>query len=125
MFSLPFVVATAWAHGEVTPEGMDPASEAFAESARLLDAVDVEIDEGLDRWLPDRRVTEVSLSDGATTISLAAPNPVGDAAHFPLTADDVRAKLTRLLGEGDAAQVERMMRSLSSSPDAAAWSRPA
>ncbi len=125
MFSLPFVVATAWAHGEVTPAVMDPASEAFAESTRLLDAVVVEIDEGLDRWLPDRRVTEVSLSDGATTLSLAAPNPVGDAAHFPLTADDVRAKLTRLLGEGDAAQVERMMRSLSSSPDAAAWSRPA
>ena len=125
MFSLPFVVATAWAHGEVAPEVMDPTSEAFAASTRLLDAVDVEIDEGLDRWLPDRRVTEVSLSDGATTISLAAPNPIGDAAHFPLTADDVRAKLTRLLGEGDAAQVERMMRSLPSSPDAAAWSRPA
>ena len=67
MFSLPFVVATAWAHGEVTPAVMDPASEAFAESTRLLDAVVVEIDESLDRWLPDRRVTEVSLSDGATT----------------------------------------------------------
>jgi 2-methylcitrate dehydratase PrpD len=119
MFSLPFVVATAWAHGEVTPAVMDPTSEAFAASNSLLNSVDVEIDGALDRWLPDRRVTEVSLGDGEQTIGLAAPNPVGDAAHFPLTADDVRAKLTRLIGAAEAGRLERTMRDLSSSEDVA------
>ena len=49
-----------------------------------LDAVVVEIDESLDRWLPDRRVNEVSLSDGTTTHLPRCPQPVGDASHFPL-----------------------------------------
>ena len=120
MFSLPFVVATAWTHGEVTPQTMDPAGDAFARSALRLDSVDVEIDESLDRWLPDRRVNEVSLSDGTTTISLAAPNPIGDASHFPLALDDVRAKLVRLLGSADAARVEQAMGELVSSRDVVA-----
>ena len=120
MFSLPFVVATAWTHGEVTPQTMDPASDAFARSAFRLDRVDVAVDESLDRWLPDRRVTEVTLSDGTTTISLAAPNPIGDASHFPLAMDDVRAKLVRLLGSDDAETVEQTMRELVSSPDVVA-----
>ena len=99
MFSLPFVVATAWTHGEVTPEVMDPDGDAFARSAEHLDRVEVEVDESLDRWLPDRRVTEVALGDGSSTVALSAPNPIGDAAHFPLTAADVHAKLARLLGD--------------------------
>ena len=102
MFSLPFAVATAWEHGEVTPAVMDPTSEAFARSRTLLDRVTVEVDETLDRWLPDRRVTEVRLADGTTEVALAAPNPVGDVDHFPLGRDDVRAKLVSLVGEPDA-----------------------
>ena len=117
MFSLPFVVATAWTHGEVTPQTMDPASDDFARSALRLDRVDVEIDDSLDRWLPDRRVNEVTLSDGTATISLAAPNPIGDASHFPFALVDVRAKLVRLLGSDDAARVEQAMRELVSSRD--------
>jgi 2-methylcitrate dehydratase PrpD len=119
MFSLPFVVATAWRHGEVTPQVMDPEGGAFARSSTLVDRVDVEVDENLDRWLPDRRVTEVTMSDGTHSIALAAPNPIGDADHFPLDAADVRAKLVRLVGAPDAGRIERTMGSLPSSTDVA------
>ena len=105
MFSLPFVVATAWAHGEVTPAVMDPTSEAFARSRALLGRVSIEVDDSLDLWLPRRRVTEVTLADGTTEIALASPNPVGDANHFPLGPTDVRLKLNRLVGAHDARRV--------------------
>jgi 2-methylcitrate dehydratase PrpD len=112
MFSLPFAVATAWEHGEVTPAVMDPASDAFALSRARLDRVTVEIDEGLDRWLPERRVSEVRLGDGETEVALAAPNPVGDADHFPLGPADVRAKLVSLVGEPDTATLTSVMAGL-------------
>lgn len=115
MFSLPFAVATAWAHGVVTPEVMDPASPGFARSLALLDHVVV--DDSLDRYLPDRRVTEVELSDGTHAIALASPNPVGDSDHFPLDAAQVRGKLTRLLGEQQVDTLWRTMEGLATSDD--------
>ena len=117
MFSLPFVVATAWAHGEVTPQVMDPDGEAFARSSALVDSVEVVVDDTLDQWLPDRRVTELTMSDGTRSVALAAPNPIGDVDHFPLDAADVRAKLVRLVGAADAARVEQTMDGLPSSQD--------
>jgi 2-methylcitrate dehydratase PrpD len=117
MFSLPFVVATAWAHGEVTPAVMDPDSSAFARSRALLDRVEVVVDETLDTWLPDRRVTEVTLTDGARTVALASPNPVGDSDHFPLGRAQVRGKLERLLGADEVDAVWATMAALPSTPD--------
>ena len=117
MFSLPFAVATAWEHGVVTPAVMDPASDAFARSRARLDRVTVEVDATLDRWLPDRRVTEVTLTDGTTEVALAAPNPVGDAHHFPLGRDDVRAKLESLVGGPDADTVFSVMTGLAHCDD--------
>ena len=57
------------------------------------------------------------MSDETGSVALAAPNPIGDADHFPLEAADVRAKLGRLVGAADAARVEQMMDGLPSSPD--------
>lgn len=120
MFSLPFVVATAWSHGEVTPEVMDPAGVAFAESRALLDRVEVTVDTHLDRWLPDRRVAWVSLVDGTQTVTLCAPNPIGDSDYFPLDAAAVHAKLVRLIGAADTERIGRVMAALTTSPDVAA-----
>jgi len=119
MFSLPFAVATAWEHGEVTPAVMEPGSEAFARSRRRLDRVAVEVDGALDHWLPDRRVAEVRLGDGTTEIALAAPNPVGDSDHFPLGRDDVRDKLGSLVGAADADVLLAVMSGLAGCDDAA------
>jgi hypothetical protein len=81
----------------------------------------------LDAWLPDRRCTEVTLEyrDGSRT-GLAQPNPIGDALHFPLTAQDVHDKLVGLVGAdstrhigqavqrlGDDAPVATVLRDLS------------
>jgi 2-methylcitrate dehydratase PrpD len=118
MFSLPFAVATAWEHGEVTPAVMEPGTMAFARSRRRLDRVTVEVDATLDRWLPDRRVAEVRLGDGTTEVSLAAPNPVGDSDHFPLGHDDVRAKLASLVGAADADTLVAVMAGLAGRDDA-------
>lgn len=112
MFSLPFAVATAWAHGKVTPEVMDPESRAFARSRGLLDGVTVVVDESLDDWLPGRRITEVELTDGTVSIALASPNPVGDSDHFPLDATQVREKLAGLLGEEEVDTLWRTMGTL-------------
>ena len=117
MFSLPFAVATAWEHGAVTPAVMEPGSAAFARSRSRIDRVTVEVDETLDRWLPGRRVAEVALSDGTTSVGLAAPNPIGDADHFPLGRDDVRRKLVSLVGEPDTDRLLDVTSRLPDSPD--------
>ena len=117
MFSMPFVVATAWAHGEVSPRVMDPMSDAFARSRDLVERVEVSVDDTLDRWLPARRVTEVTFTDGQDHAGAAAPNPIGDHDHFPLGPADVRAKLTRLLGTETAEQVTAVVTGLAGTSD--------
>ncbi|PJJ56172.1 2-methylcitrate dehydratase PrpD [Mumia flava] len=100
MFSLPFVVATALVSGAVDPTTMEPGTPAFARARTVSERVDVRVVDALDGYLPDRRVTEVEieLADG-TTVGLAQPDPIGDTAHFPFSADDVVAKVARLLGD--------------------------
>ena len=120
MFSLPFAVATAWEHGEVTPAVMEPGSEAFARSRGRLDRVTVEVDETFDRWLPDRRVAEVRLVDATTEVALAAPNPVGDSDHFPLGRHDVSDKLASLIGATDTDALIRVLDGLAGCDDAVA-----
>jgi hypothetical protein len=80
----------------------------------------VEVSDGLDACLPDRRCTELTIefADG-TWLGLGQPNPVGDADYFPLTADDVRSKLVSLVGASATRRVEDAVRDL---PDAASVS---
>ena len=80
---------------------MDPASEAFARSRAGSTGSHVEVDETLDRWLPDRRVTEVRLERRHDRRSPSLP-PTRSAT--PTTsrsaADDVRAKLVSTARRG-------------------------
>lgn len=117
MFSLPFVVATAWEHGAVTPALMEPGTPDFARSLARVGDVEVVVDASLDRWLPDRRVTEVELAAGSQVVALACPNPVGDADHFPLAPTEVGAKLDGLLGEEEASAVRTTMAELPGTDD--------
>lgn len=103
MFSLPFVVANAVVNGRVDPETMEPGTAAFRAAETFSDRVEVQISTELDEELPDRRCTEVVLElDDGTTLALGQPNPIGDADHFPLSLEEVRAKLAGLVG-GQAA----------------------
>jgi 2-methylcitrate dehydratase PrpD len=116
MFSLPFVVSTAVVSGRVDPDTMEPGTAAFEAAARFMPRVDVSVDERLDSYLPDLRCTEVTveLLDG-TFLSLAQPNPIGDAGHFPLTRDDVIGKLERLIGASDTRRVASLVDALPTS----------
>jgi 2-methylcitrate dehydratase PrpD len=110
MFSLPFVVSTAMVSEHVDPAAMTPGTPAFSAAETFSEQVDVTVDERLDRYLPNRRCTEVevTLRDGSS-VALAQANPVGDGAHFPLGVEEVTAKLGRLLGQDDAARIVSTM----------------
>jgi 2-methylcitrate dehydratase PrpD len=99
MFSLPFVVSNAVVNGSIDQSTMEPGSAAFLAAEEFSNRVEVEISERLDDELPGRRCTEVvvELEDG-TILGLGQPNPIGDADHFPLNADQVRSKLAGLVG---------------------------
>lgn len=120
MFSLPFVVANAVVNGRVDPATMQPGTPEFVAAEDFSQRVHVEIAAELDAYLPQRRVTEVriELHDGST-LGLAQPNPIGDADHFPLDDADRRRKLHALIGAGPADSIERVIRELGDSPDAA------
>jgi 2-methylcitrate dehydratase PrpD len=119
MFSLPFVVAAAVVSPAVDPAALEPEGEAFGRAQRLGERVDVSVGEHLDALLPDRRAVEVevALRDGGP-IALGVPNPVGDVDHFPMSADDVRVKLERLVGADDAARVLGAVAALVTASDA-------
>jgi 2-methylcitrate dehydratase PrpD len=101
--------------GHVDPESMTPGTPAFSAAEAFSERVDVEVDDRLDRYLPDRRCTEVevTLHDGST-VALAQSNPIGDGDHFPLGVEEVTAKLARLLGHQDADRIVSAMRRLPS-----------
>jgi 2-methylcitrate dehydratase PrpD len=115
MFSLPFVVSTAMVSEHVDPQSMTPGTPAFSAAEAFSARIDVTVDDRLDHYLPDRRCTEVevTLRDGST-VALAQSNPIGDGAHFPLGADEVTAKLARLLGREDADRLVSVMQRLPS-----------
>ncbi len=123
MFSLPFVVSNAVVNGRVDPRTMEPGTPEFVAAEEFSDQVEVEVAEELDRELPDRRCTEVvlELRDG-TAVGAGAPNPVGDADHFPLTPAQVQGKLTALVGESAVARIGEAIDALvSDAPAGAAW----
>ena len=104
MFSLPFVVSTAVVSGEVTPALMEPGTPAFERAQAFSSRVHVEVVDELDAWLPDRRVTEVRIElDDGSALALSQPNPIGDNAHFPLSEEDVVAKIDGLLAASGGA----------------------
>lgn len=102
MFSIPYVVAVAAAHGDCAPTRFDDAHRHDPDLARLAETVTVAHDPDLDRRLPTERVAvvEVTLADG-TTLQSEVPNPVGDVDHHPFDRARVEAKAADLLAPLD------------------------
>ncbi|QGG40917.1 2-methylcitrate dehydratase [Aeromicrobium yanjiei] len=119
MFSLPFVVAAAVVSPTIDATTLDPGSATFLAAQELSARVEVTASPALDALLPHRRPAEVTITlhDG-TAISLGVPNPIGDVDHFPMSADDVVAKLERLVGFDDTSRIARVVTALDASPDA-------
>ncbi len=101
MFSIPFVAASAWVHGEVGPAVSgddlrdDPRVVALAERVEVRGAPD------LDARLPGERAARVTVRTRAGTLVREVPNPVGDADHHPLDETDVVTMLRGWLGDDD------------------------
>jgi 2-methylcitrate dehydratase PrpD len=98
MFSIPFVVAAAWVHGEVGPQASaddlrdDPRVAALAARVQVRTAPD------LDARLPAERAARVTVRTRSGTLVREVPNPVGDADHHPLDEAAVVALLRGWLG---------------------------
>ncbi len=124
MFSLPFVVAAAVVNPAIDASALDPAGPTFAVAQELSTRVEVSASPDLDALLPHRRAAEVAivLHDG-TELGLGVPNPIGDSDHFPMSADDVVAKIERLVGPDDTRRITDVVAELASSTDAVATLR--
>jgi 2-methylcitrate dehydratase PrpD len=119
MFSLPYVVAVALAEGRVGPDAFTTERRDDPGLMDLMRRIEVRHDPALDARLPAERAARVSLllTDGRT-LTAEAPNPVGDADHFPFGPVEVRAKLDELIGEETAALVGEAVAALPDADDA-------
>ena len=121
MFSLPFVVATAFVSDAIDVDSLDPTGTTFASAELFSTRVRVESSTELDALLPARRAAEVMIEfrDG-TTVSATAPNPLGDIDHFPMDYAALRAKTVRLVGDADATILEGIVDAIAETNDVAA-----
>ena len=98
MFSIPFVVAVALRHGQITPSEHSADTLVDPDIGALAAKVDVCHDEALSKRLPAERVARVriELRDG-TVLEHEVPNPIGDSDYAPLGPNDLRDKGDRLI----------------------------
>lgn len=125
MFSIPYAVAAALLHGEITPAMADATEQQQPELFALARKVTVGEAADLTALLPHQRATRLDalVADG-DRVRLEAPHPVGDSNHHPFTDETLSAVLVRLLG--DRASVDRLRQitlDLPDSPDAGALLR--
>ncbi|RZL75136.1 MAG: 2-methylcitrate dehydratase [Rhodococcus sp. (in: high G+C Gram-positive bacteria)] len=120
MFSLPFVVAAAFLSDAIDVDALDPDGPTFSRAQQFSARVDISSAGEFDELLPERRAAEVTIEfrDG-TAMSASTPNPVGDVDHFPMNYGGIRAKIARLVGEEDAAELEGIVESICTTDDVA------
>lgn len=99
LFSIPFVVAAAVVHGHVRPDVSSRSGLVDARVVALATRVSVRRAGDLDARLPNERAARVTIRTGGSELVVEVPNPVGDAAHQPLTEDGIVALLTDWLGD--------------------------
>ncbi|GAB2687088.1 MmgE/PrpD family protein [Saccharopolyspora gloriosae] len=120
-FSLPYVVATALRRGRVGPAEFAADALADPATAALARRVTVRAAPDLDARLPAERPVRLTVSTSDGRIVAEAPNPIGDAAHHPFSADDRVRVLGDLLGDTDVvAGVRERCAVLPDAADAAA-----
>jgi len=115
MFSVPFVVAVTLLEGSFGPTATDEHHRSDPEVRDLAERVAVTATDEFERRLPERRGARVSVEmrDGSRR-SAEVEQPVGDAAGQPFGWDQVRTKLTDLIGSERVADLERTLRDLES-----------
>lgn len=98
MFSIPYVVAVALRHGQLTPAQHTADMLADRDLRSLAERVNVRHDPAMSERLPAERAARVSitLQDGSV-LQAEVPNPIGDSDFAPLGRQDLQAKGQRLI----------------------------
>jgi 2-methylcitrate dehydratase PrpD len=124
-FSLPFTVAAALVHGDITLDSFGPARLADPDVAALADRISYRQVPGWGRDRASSGIVEIALADGRIlheTVDLALGHPdrpLSDALLDTKFADcAARAAVPRPAGRTD---LQRAMQDLVDSDDAAAW----
>lgn len=116
MFSIPYVVAVALRHGQVTPSEHSSERLHSPDIEALASRVEVRHDAAMSERLPADRAARVriTLVDG-TVLEHEVPNPIGDSDYAPLSSGDLRDKGQRLIAPD---LVEQMWSFAEQLPDA-------
>ncbi|MGI9659228.1 MAG: MmgE/PrpD family protein [Gaiellaceae bacterium] len=115
MFSIPYVVAETVRAGEFGPRSTDEERRADSATVALAERVSVQATDEFERRLPDNRGARVTVTTDEGSRSAEIRNPIGDADNQPLGWDDVRVKVSGLVGETASAELEALVRAM---PDA-------
>jgi len=117
LFSVPFVVAVILRDGRFDPSSSDldhRQDRAIGDLARRITVVSTD---EFDAGLPERRGARVRvvLRDG-TEESAAVEETIGDSAHQPLGWNELRIKVSDLVGSIGASDLEQAVRGLDDGP---------
>ena len=119
LFSVPFVVAAALHHGNVSPAVSTEEQLQNPEVRALAAKVTVVMSDELDARLPDERAARVTIRFGETKHVVEVPNPIGDSAYHPLGESEVLSLLHSLLpGDGAVETIRSVVKELPSSHEA-------
>ncbi len=113
MFSIPYVVAVTLIDGRFGPDAGSEERRGDPLVGWLARRVEVAATEEFESRLPERRGARVTLRlvDGSR-LAAEVEQPVGDATHHPFGWDEVREKLTGLVGVDHTHRLEETVRGL-------------
>lgn len=113
MFSIPYVVAVTLIDGRFGPEAGSEERRGDPVVGSLARRVEVVATDQFESRLPEKRGARVTLRlvDGSQP-TVEVEQPVGDATHHPFGWDEVREKLTGLVGADRTRRLEETVRGL-------------
>lgn len=117
MFSIPYVAAAMLLDGSFGPDASSDARRADPVLGELARRVEVKATDEFETRLPERRGARVTVQmyDGSKR-SAEVEQPIGDSAHHPLGWDEIRTKLSDLIGTDRTMRLETAVRALPSQP---------
>lgn len=119
MFSIPYVVSVSLLDGRVGPEASDALHRSDPEVLRLAESTQVTATKFFQDRLPDLRGAKVviELADGQR-VEATQDQPIGDTGAGSFGWDEVRTKLTDLLGTSRTERLESAVRGMETGPAA-------
>ena len=117
MFSIPYVAAVTILDGAFGPDATSRVRREDPVVGDLARRVEVKATDEFEARLPERRGARVTvrMRDGSKR-SAEVEQPIGDAAYQPLGWDEIRAKLSDLIGADRMIRLEGAVRAMPAQP---------